>query len=201
MPIESLMIGLIVLLICGAAFFYLYMRISFYERKGSMMESVIVDLKVAIDSLMMSGQGGGAAVPIAPAPTASVPVPLDSSEAETIPDESFYSSVLEQAHEESTPEVGITLDKALESFDAVEAQTVEEPDLEMMTKNDLLVEAEKRGVKAKKSMSRMELLSLLRRSASVQNNTMTAGTENGSGSAAALDGSVVDLGQDGSSLD
>jgi len=197
MPIESLMIGLIVLLICGAAFFYLYMRISFYERKGSMMESVIVDLKVAIDSLMMSGQGGGAPVPIAPAPA---PVPLDS-EAETIPDESFYSSVLEQAHEETTPEVGITLDKALESFDTVEAQNIEEPDLEMMTKNDLLVEAEKRGVKAKKSMSRMELLGLLRRSASVQNNTVTAGTENGSGSAAALDGSVVDLGQDGSSLD
>ena len=198
MPIESLMIGLIVLLICGAAFFYLYMRISFYERKGSMMESVIVDLKVAIDSLMMSGQGGNAPVPIAPA---AAPVPLDSSEAETIPDESFYSSVLEQAHEETPPEVGITLDKALESFDAVEAQTVEEPDLEMMTKNDLLVEAEKRGVKAKKSMSRMELLGLLRRSAPLQNNTMTAGTENGSGSAAALDGSVVDLGQDGSSLD
>ncbi|NBV77832.1 hypothetical protein EBR66_06730 [bacterium] len=194
MPIESLMIGLIVLLICGAAFFYLYMRISFYERKGSMMESVIVDLKVAIDSLMMSGQGGGAPIPISPAPAAFVPV-----ESEPIPDETFYSSILEQAHEGS-PDTGVTLDKALESFDSIEVQAIE-PDIDNMTKNELLAEAEKKGVRAKKSMSRTEILGLLRRPAPSSNNPVTTGAENGSGSAAALDGSVVDLGQDSSSMD
>jgi hypothetical protein len=198
MPFESLMISLIVLLICGAAFFYLYMRISFYERKGSMMESVIVDLKVAIDSLMMSGNGGGAPIPISPAAPIFTPV-----ESEPIPDENFYSSILEQAHEESVqspPEPGVTLDKALESFDSIEVQAIE-PDIDNMTKNELLAEAEKRGVRTKKSMSRTELLGMLRRSVPSSNSTNTTGAENGSGSAAALDGSVVDLGQDGSSLD
>jgi len=199
--IDALIVGLIVLLICGAAIFYLYMRISFYERKGSMMESVIVDLKVAIDSLMSSGQGGGAApVPISPTPEqaaeVSAPVPLESSESEDIPEESFYSSVLEQAHE-TVPEGGVTLDKVMETLDADEAA---EPDLDAMTKNDLLALAEKRGLRAKKSATRSEILNLLRRSSPLQNSGMTAGADNGS-TAAALDGSVVDLGQGGASLE
>jgi hypothetical protein len=197
---DALIIGLIVLLICGAAIFYLYMRISFYERKGSMMESVIVDLKVAIDSLMSSGQGGAAApVPISPTPEQAAelaaPVPLESSEAENIPEESFYSSVLEQAH--AAPEEGVTLEKVMETLDAEE---VSEPDLDAMTKNDLLALAEKRGLRAKKSATRNEILSLLRRSNPLQNSGLTTGADNGS-TASALDGSVVDLGQGGSSLE
>ena len=165
-----------------------------------MMESVIVDLKVAIDSLMSSGQGGGAApIPISPTPEQgaelSEPVPLESSEAENIPEESFYSSVLEQAHE-AAPE-GVTLEKVMETLDAEE---VVEPDLDGMTKNDLVALAEKRGLRAKKSASRTEILSLLRRSNPLQNSGLTTGADNGS-TASALDGSVVDLGQGGSSLE
>lgn len=211
MPIDSLIVGLIVLLICGAAFFYLYMRISFYERKGSMMESVIVDLKVAIDSLMMSGHGGGGSpVPISPTLDSAGPVelsepsPLDSSESEHIPEENFYSSVLEQAHnnvEVVAPESGVTFDRVVETLDTEE---VIEPDLDTMTKADLIILAEKRGLRAKKSASRNEVIALLRRSTPLQNSGMTTGADNGSGStaaAAALDGSVVDLAQGGASLD
>jgi hypothetical protein len=209
MPLDALIIGLIVLLICGAACFYLYMRISFIERKGNMMESVIVDLKVAIDALMTSGQGGGGSpVPISPspqpqAPTLSAPVPLDSSEAEQIPEESFYSSVLEQAHDDAVeqadaaPVEETTLDKVMAGFE----ESAVEPDLDTMTKNDLLALAEKRGLRAKKSSSREQILSILRRSNPAQNVSMTAGAENGSQGVASLDGTgTVDLGQ-GSSLE
>ena len=192
MPIDSLIVGLIVLLICGAAFFYLYMRISFYERKGSMMESVIVDLKMAIDSLLVTGQGGGGApVPISPPPEVpeppvelSGPIPLDSSESEPIPDENFYSSVLEQAHDETAP----VTEEA-------------EPDLDALTKTDLVTLAENRGLRVKKSMNRNEILSLLRRSTPFQNTNPTAGAENVSESASTLDGGDVDLGKSGASLD
>jgi hypothetical protein len=192
MPIDSLIVGLIVLLICGAAFFYLYMRISFYERKGSIMESVIVDLKMAIDSLLVNGQGGGGApVPISPPPEVpeppvelSGPIPLDSSESEAIPDENFYSSVLEQAHDETAPETQ-------------EAQ----PDLDTLTKSDLATLAENRGLRVKKSMNRNEILGLLRRSTPFQNTNPTAGAENVSESASTLDGGDVDLGKSGASLD
>jgi hypothetical protein len=194
MPIDALLVGLIVLLICGAGMMYLYMRITFYERKGSTMESVLVDLRMAIDSLMHTVHR--APSPISPQPdgmeqpheiqpqevSASAPVPLDSTEAETLPEENFYSSVLDLAHEE-----------------AGKPDSQVEP-LDTMTKNDLIAEAEKRGVRAKKSMSRNEILTLLRSASAPSNNSMTAGAENAS-SAAALDGGVVDLGQDSSSLD
>ena len=199
MQIDALIVGLVVLVVCGAAFFYLYMRISFYERKGSMMESVIVDLKMAIDSLMSSGFRGGASIPVSPTPEEapvqlSGPVPLEMSESEPIPEESFYSSVLEQAHEE----VDISED-ATETVgpEIPEAKT----DIDTMPKNDLLAEAEKRGLRARKNMNRTDLLTLLRRSVPLTNTGMTAGAENVSGSAAALDGSVVDLGQDATSLE
>lgn len=200
MQIDALIVGLVVLVVCGAAFFYLYMRISFYERKGSMMESVIVDLKMAIDSLMSSGFRGGASIPVSPSPEdvpvqLSGPIPLESSESEPIPEESFYSSVLEQAHEEveTSEDATITVGPEIPA----DANT----DFETMTKNDLLAEAEKRGLRARKNMNRTDLLTLLRRSVPLPNTGMTAGAENVSGSAAALDGSVVDLGQDATSLE
>ena len=197
-------------MICAAACFYLYMRISFIERKGSMMESVIVDLRVAIDNLMSSGMGGGGSpIPISPPPPPhhlSAPVSLESSESENIPEESFYSSVLEQAHEEAVEELqpltGISLEKAMEGLSEVEAST--EPELDVMTKADLMALAEKRGLRAKKSSSREQVLALLRRSAPLQNSASTTGTENVSGSTgpvASLDGTAhVDLGQ-GAALD
>ena len=200
MQIDALIVGLVVLVVCGAAFFYLYMRISFYERKGSMMESVIVDLKMAIDSLMSTGFSGGASIPVSPIPEdapvqLSGPIPLESSESEPIPEESFYSSVLEQAHEEAeTSEDGAAVTVGPEVPDA-------NTEFETMTKNDLLAEAEKRGLRARKNMNRTDLLTLLRRSVPLPNTGMTAGAENVSGSAAALDGSVVDLGQDATSLE
>ena len=80
-----------------------------------------------------------------------------------------------------------------------ETETAAEPELDSMTKNDLLAEAEKRGLRAKKSSSREQLLTLLRRSAPLQNSGNTPGAD-GNG-AASLDGSVnVDLGQ-GAALD
>lgn len=197
MPIDALLVGLVVLLICGAAIFYLYMRISFYERKGSMMESIIVELRMAIDSLMQTVHN--VPTPISPsAPVEmelSAPVPLESNEAENLPEEKFYSSVLDLAHEEATTDSGITLEKVMEPEAAAN-----QPELDSMTKNDLLALAEKKGLRAKKSSSRGELLNLLRRSNPVPNTDMTTGVD-ASATAAALDGSVMDMGQDATSLE
>jgi len=234
MPVDSIIMSMIVLLLAGAACFYLYMRISFLERKATMTEAVLVDMKVAIDSLMSAGRGGNAPpAPISPGPPMrlgtdsqpahiSGPVPMDPSEAETIPEESFYSSVLDQAHDEaaeakSEEDSGaVTLDKAMAGLDqavVTDAPTLlpsgSEPDLDLMTKPDLLVLAEKRGLRVKKSQNRNEILTLLRRVNPLQNSDMKAGAENVSGSSggvsqngASLDGTAsVDLGQGGASLE
>jgi len=217
---ESLLIGLMVLLLCGAALFYMYIRMSFVEKKFLVMESILVDLRVAMDSLMMDHMHHPAA-PIATTPgvNLSPPVPLNSSESEAIPEETFYSSVLEQAHENSDAkqqeeQEGASADAVLESFAQPQAPVPERPtvasgkSLDSMTRQELVALAESRGIRVKRSMNRGEVLNLLRSMSPAQNDALPTGAENVSGSAggaeqigASLDGSVpVDMEQ-GESLD
>jgi hypothetical protein len=216
---ESLIIGLVVLLLCGAVSFYMYVRLVFLEKKVVVMESILVDVRVALDSIMMEHSAHHQPVPISHTPGAqlSAPAPLDASEAEAIPEENFYSSVLEQAHEnEQVPEEGVTAEAALKSFEETEkaepaasASAPAGPNLDSMTRQELATLAEKKGLRVKRNMNRSEVLNLLRRSNPAQNDQSSTGTENVSGSAgaanqaaASLDGSAsVDLGQNGAALD
>lgn len=211
MPIDALIIGLIVLLISCSACFYLYMRLSFAERKVAMMESLVLDLKVMMDQLLTTGNAPPPPVPIShAAPPQGEPQP--------IPEDNFYSSVLEQAHDEvldsAEGQEGVNLEKVMEDLSKEDSNTnptaaSEEPNLDDMTKADLLVLAEKRGLRAKKASNREQLLSLLRRASPLQNNGVTTGAENVGGStgsgfqdSASLDGSInVDLGQGGAPLE
>jgi hypothetical protein len=181
------------------------------------MESILVDLRVAMDSLMMEHMHHPAA-PIATTPGVhlSSPVPLNSSESEAVPEETFYTSVLEQAHEKSDEkEEGATADAVLESFAETTAPAVPErptvtngKSLDSMTRQELATLAESRGIRVKRSMNRGEVLSLLRSMNPAQNEVLPTGAENVSGSAggteqigASLDGSLpVDMEQ-GESLE
>jgi hypothetical protein len=232
MTSESLIVGLVVLLLCGAVSFYVYVRLMFLEKKVTVMESILVDVRVALDSIMME-HSAHHALPISHTPGAqlSAPAPLDPSEAENIPEEKFYSSVLEQAHDkqedgdgsgngsgngsgaEGAAE-GLTAEAALKSFDEAEAAPPAVaapvgPNLDSMTRQELATLAEKNGLRVKRNMNRAEVLALLRRSNPAQNDLTTTGTENVSGStgtpgqtASSLDGSTtVDLGNGVASLD
>jgi hypothetical protein len=185
---ESLIMGLIVLLLCGAACFYMYVRMTFLEKKFVVMESILVDLRVAMDSLMMEHMSHPAA-PIAVTPGVQLPppVPMSSPEAEAIPEENFYSSVLEQAHEKDGAQEGQSADAVLESFEtAAAAPPDEQPvkqNLDTMTRADLAALAESKGIRVKRSMNRGEVLSLLRRLDPAQNEGLATGAENVSGSA------------------
>ena len=219
---EAIIIGIVVLLLCFAISFYIYARLSFLEKKVSVMESILVDVRVALDSIMSEHMHHPPPAPITytPGVELSTPAPFNSSESEKIPEENFYSSVLEQAHEK-IPEEGVTAEKALESFDddttkvvitpstsAASAGTVG-PNIDAMTRQELVSLAESKGLRVKRSLNRAEVLSLLRRSNPTQNDSVSTGTENVSGSAgntlqagASLDGSVsVDLDQNGASLE
>jgi len=227
---ESLIIGLIVLLLCGAVSFYMYIRLSYLEKKTSVMESILVDMRVALDSIIMENTVHPTPAPIAHTPGVhfSAPVPVDASEAEEVPEDKFYSSILEQAHsaaEQSSDLSGqdlsgsITADAALESFDspslAMPAVVIESAppsttlNLDTMTRNELSALAEKRGIRVKRNMNRGEVLSLLRRMENAQNASVTTGTENVSEptggniqGGASLDGDVsANLGNSGSSLE
>ena len=229
---ESLIIGLVVLLLCGAVSFYMYIRLTFLEKKVGIMESILVDVRVALDSVMMEHQSQPPPLPISHTPGAqlSAPAPLDPSEAETIPEENFYSSVLEQAHEDDSEASekaggvtaggvtagvtaeGVTAEKALESFQEETAEpssaTSVGPNYDAMTRKELATMAEAKGLRVKRDMNRAEVLSLLRRSSPLQNDMNSTGAGNVSGASssnqagASLDGSTaVDLGKNGTELE
>lgn len=211
---DALIIGLVILLLCSAMCFYMYVRIMFLEKKVTVMESILVDVRVALDSVMMEPINQPP-LPLThtPGTTISAPAPLDPSESETIPEENFYSSVIEQAHDKDGEE---TLEKVLESFEDLSGTTtapveaaVVGPNFDAMTRKELIAIAEKRGLRVKASMNRGDVLTMLRRSSPTQNELVPTGAENVSGStgntlqpAASLDGSTpVDLGNGGSDLE
>ena len=219
---EAIIIGLVVLLLSVAISFYIYARLSFLEKKVSVMESILVDVRVALDSIMSEHMHHPPPAPISytPGVQLSTPAPIQPSETETVPEENFYSSVLEQAHDK-VPQDGVTAEKALESFDddksapadttnvVVTSTSSVGPNIDAMTRQELVSLAESKGLRVKRSLNRAEVLALLRRSNPTQNDSVSTGTENVSGSAgntlqagASLDGSVpVDLDQNGASLE
>lgn len=194
MQTEALVTGLFVLIICGALSFYLYVRLAYTEKKLTVMESILVDLKVAFDSLVSEHVHRNAPSPTpitqTPGVELSTPVPLEPSESENmataVPEEQFYSSVLEQAHE-----------NVAESTVGEQAPTDANPNFDTMSRADLAALAEKKGLRVKKSMSRETILNLLRRSDKSPNEPLTTGAENVPGSngnafqlGASLDGSL-----------
>lgn len=251
MPFESILIAAVTLIICGAACFYIYIRQSHFEKKLMMVESILVDVKMAMDTIMTEG------VMPAPAPIAGPgqPAPFTAGgRGEPIPEENFYSSVLAAAHEDaagagdqlagegaSSPadEILAAMQRAEQADAAAEgippladdddeeeaavapvaaagtaaaaaataaaatAPVTVGPNLDAMSKQELISIAEQRGLRAKKTMNRAELLKLLRSSGSIQNRESESGIENGSDSrnalfpdAAPIDGDYpVDLGQ------
>jgi hypothetical protein len=48
---DALMVGVVLTLVFGSVVFYLYNRVSMTERKMSLIEGVITDLKVMMDSV------------------------------------------------------------------------------------------------------------------------------------------------------
>jgi hypothetical protein len=242
MAIESILIGVVTLIICSAACFYIYIRQSHFEKKLMMVESILVDVKMAMDTIMTEG------IMPAPAPISGPSQPLGGGgggmgapiDAEQIPEENFYSSVLAAAHEEAatgpTGSAGGVEDHSLEnileemnrvaSADAeavdqmpalaadaaapvavaasVASATLEQrgPNIDAMTKQELVALAEQRGLRAKKTMNRTELLNLLRTNAPLQNRDSETGVDGSDirnslfPDAASVDGDYpVDLGQ------
>jgi hypothetical protein len=191
------------------------MRVGYLEKKMGLMEAVLIDIKVALESIEQEQEH----VPPPPLPatsvlSASVGASVGASSSGTAApveasDEKFYSSVLDQVHDDAAEEKA--LEGTEETVAAAEAEepaaaaaaTKVGPNYDGMTRTELVALAEQRGLRVPKRLSRGEVISLLRGSESSRNDDTTTGTDNASGptgsifaTAAAVDGSFpVDLGQ------
>lgn len=150
---ESATIGVLLLLIFGAVSFYLYSRINYTEKRMSLMENMLLDIKVG---LQMTTKEEAEFIP----EPVGAPTPMETEEAEVLPEEeTYYQSVLQQAQTETdAPEPAVAPEPA-----AVQQQASVTVNYESMTKDELIALAEKRGVKMGKRPGRKDLIAALRK--------------------------------------
>ena len=180
---DSLTIGLVISLIFGALFFYLYTRLTQAEKRVSLTENILLDLKMATENTLLAmGSVSSGPVPYAHnhdeneddnedtmrVEPISAPVPLDTEDVDQLPtqnEEDFYKSVLEQTDvPENTP---------------VSSPSVE-INYESMTTKELKAMAKQRGVAVSSTAHKKEVIDSLKRALKTQTVTgsLTGGMDN-----------------------
>jgi hypothetical protein len=166
---ESITIGLLLTLVFGALFFYLYSRIAYTEKRISLMENILLDIKMNQEQMPTHF------IPHIPPninfhDISRVPIVVNRSEPEphneTVLEsldkpvvidpvsEEIYTNILNDAHNE-----------ALKEEDSVAPPKLS-VNYESMTKEELVEVAKKRGLRTGNKPGREKLLQLIRKSES-----------------------------------
>ena len=158
---ESATIGILLLLIFGAVSFYLYSRINYTEKRMGLMENMLLDIKMGLESMHKEEPE------FVPEPVGA-PRPMESSEAEPLPEEeTYYQNVLAQAGENAAAVAETETEAERTEAEGTEVVHEERPvvsvNYESMTKDDLIALAEKRGAKVGKRPGRKDLIAALKK--------------------------------------
>jgi hypothetical protein len=162
---DTLTIGLVLALVFGALFFYLYSRIGQVEKRISLTENILLDLKMATENTMMAMASGSVPVGIEEHSHSEqveriepigAPEPVEKEEIEQIPDEEFYKQALEQVPATTTAT----------TTDASVSNRVE-VNYESMTVKELKAEAKRKGIAIPASAHRKDIMDALKRQGSV----------------------------------
>lgn len=146
---ESITVAILLTLVFGAVCFYLYTRVSYNEKRVMLIESILLDIKMNMESMMKEEPH------YIPEPMAAPAVPIAKDEVENIPEEeAMYQNVLQNSGEVTEAEPSIS----------EETPVKVSVNYESMTKAELTSLCEKRGVKAGKRPGRTDLINALRKS-------------------------------------
>lgn len=156
---DSLTIGLVLALVFGALFFYLYTRMSQIEKRVSLTENILLDLKVATENTIMAMSQPAPPMmhmheEVTRVEPVSAPAPLAKEEIEEVNEEEFYKSVLAQA---SGPQ-----DAPPVLHESVQGLKME-VNYESMTLKELKEEAKKRGIKVSATAHKKDVIDALKR--------------------------------------
>ena len=160
---DTLTIGLVLALVFGALFFYLYSRIGQVEKRISLTENILLDLKMATENTMMAMASGGHVHPvdeqeqenqIQHIEAVGQPEPIDKGEIEQVPNEDFYNQILEQANTEP-PSTSSTTDASVSNRVDV--------NYESMTRKELQAEAKRKGVAVSANAHKKDIIDALKR--------------------------------------
>jgi hypothetical protein len=201
-PSEAIVMGALLLVVVAAACFYFYSRLTYTEKRLGFMESVLMDIKLAMEQEeeMAAAAAAMPAKAYGGSPAAYTPAPMEPEAADTLaappsPEEKeqqFYASILKSVEEVAPVQAdadgvqGTRLDSLENSVGAMfpgetlaSAAPVESAvpaqagvNYDAMSKKELETLAEKRGVRVPKRAGRAEIISLLRRTETVASSSV-----------------------------
>ena len=158
---DTLTMGIVLAVVLGSLFFYLYTRLLQVEKRISLTENILLDLKMATENtLMMMGsaplQHGGHMFSEQEDQTEHVEAvseaqPLQEQEVEEIREEDFYKSVLQNTPVEPTVPA------------ASQAKQQMEANYEALTKKELQEALKQRGITLPKGAGRKEMIDVLKK--------------------------------------
>lgn len=165
---EATTIGLLLTLVFGALFFYLYSRVNYAEKRMGLMENILLDLKMSLDN------GNEKQDDFVPEPVGQ-PAPLEKEEVDTLPtEEDYYKNVMQNVHlvqQEKEDEN----DEEIKAEDVIPSAPfpVDQQDspkkvnvsanYESMLKSELQALCDQRNIKVSKRPGRSELIAALRK--------------------------------------
>lgn len=156
---DTLTMGIVLAVVLGSLFFYLYTRLLQVEKRISLTENILLDLKMATENtLMMMGSAPSGGVHMFSeqedqtehVEAVSEAQPLQEQEVEEIKEEDFYKSVLQNAPVEPTVPA---------------ASTKMEANYEALTKKELQEALKQRGITLPKGAGRKEMIDVLKKNA------------------------------------
>jgi len=193
---DALTIGLVLALVFGALFFYIYTRLGQVEKRVSLTENILLDLKIATENTIMSMS----------APPEGSPASASASHheeqlrhelqqeheqqqqnEEQAPDEEFYKQVLQQA-------VAVPSDAPTATLDETQASAKVDVNYESMTLKELKALAKQRSVNVPASAHKKDVIDLLKRQNQSSVLEPGAGTLGNGGLLSADEGFPVELG-------
>ena len=167
---ESLTIGITLTLVFGAVCFYLYSRLVQNEKRVSLIESILLDVKMSMEMVGQSGGRGGGTneddMAVEQVEPVSGPEPLSQNDVDESEEEA-YKDVLQQVS--SQPEMKtFDLSGAKPTKGSATAATAVEvtkvtPTYESMTVKELKELTKKRNLKTPHGAGRKELTEALRK--------------------------------------
>jgi hypothetical protein len=165
---DGVTIGVVLLLLFGALFFYLWLRIQQVEKRGLLLENILLDLKLTTESTM--GEFPEPATAAAPAPTQvedddddtsdylSAVSPLVNVKKEDVTQSNEeYTSVLDEILEKASPEPSV-----VSAVMPVASSSRMGSSYESMTLKDLKTLAKTRKTSGVGSLTRAQLIQQLK---------------------------------------
>jgi hypothetical protein len=174
---DSLTIGIVITLVFGALFFYLYSRLAQNEKRVSLIENILLDLKMSADAGWgvhgVSSEGGAEQyAPVNHVEAISSPEPLATEDVDTS-EEDIYKEVLAQvpatdsvqqgSKDEETKTFDVNMSKNTGSAKTSVQVTKVQANYEAMSNKELKGLAKSRGLTLPSQAGKREIIAALRK--------------------------------------